>query len=317
MANRVETILEKSSPSQWRLVPGKENPADDASRGLSADALLNNKRWFNGPEFLWRNQEHWPKQVHYPFVCEDDPEIKQAHQTLLVEADTHDSMEEIFKRFSSWQNLKKFISWMIRYRGNLHKAISSTDKERSPNETNCSNLVFDPISVNEMRNSEREIMKNVQREYFHEDLSRLATTTRDPKKPPTVKKSSQLYKLDPVETDGIVRVGGHLSNSPSSEDTKHPIILPKDSHVSQLIALHFHRASGHSGIEHVLSLIQQRFWIIGARKMLKRILGRCVSCKKRQGPTGEQKMADLPEHQVTPDQPPFTFVVWTALALFL
>ena len=129
VANRVATILETSSPSQWRLVPGKENPADDASRGLSADALLNNKRWFNGPEFLWRNQEHWPKQVHYPSACEDDPEIKQAHQTLLVENDTHDSMEEIFKRFSSWQNLKKFISWMIRYSVNLHKAVSSTDKE--------------------------------------------------------------------------------------------------------------------------------------------------------------------------------------------
>ena len=196
----------------------------------------------------------------------------------------------------------------MRYRANLHRAISSTDKERSPIETDHYNLVIDPISVDEMRNAEREIMKNVQRQYFHEDLSRLTTTTTDSEKPPTVKKSSQLYKLDPIETDGIVRVGGRLSNSPLSEDSKHPIILPKDSQVSQLIAFHFHRASGHSGLEHVLSLIRQRFWIIGARKILKRILGRCVSCKKREGPTGEQKMADLPEHRVTPDQPPFTFV---------
>ncbi len=58
VANRVATILEMSSPTQWRLVPGKQNPADDASRGLSAEALLNSKRLFDGPEFLWCSEEY-------------------------------------------------------------------------------------------------------------------------------------------------------------------------------------------------------------------------------------------------------------------
>ena len=55
VANRVATIPETRSPAQWSLVPGKQNPADDASRGLPADALLNSKRWFAGPEFLWHS----------------------------------------------------------------------------------------------------------------------------------------------------------------------------------------------------------------------------------------------------------------------
>ena len=66
--------------------------------------------------------------------------------------------------------------------------------------------------------------------------------------------------------------------------------------------------TGHSGLEHVLSLIRERFWIIGARNTLKEILRRCVDNRRRQAAVGEQKMADLPEHRVTPDKPPFTFV---------
>ena len=57
VAKRIAAIQEVSSPHQWRHVGTKENPADDASRGLSAEALLNNKRWLTGPDFLWKSEE--------------------------------------------------------------------------------------------------------------------------------------------------------------------------------------------------------------------------------------------------------------------
>ena len=78
-----------------RLEPGKQNPADGASRRLSADALLSSKRWFAGPEFLWHSEVYWPKQPNHPYVRHDDPEVKKTHQTLLVKADTQDLMGEM------------------------------------------------------------------------------------------------------------------------------------------------------------------------------------------------------------------------------
>ena len=106
-----------------------------------------------------------------------------------------------------------------------------------------------------------------------------------------------------------MRVGGRLENAPISEESKHPIIVPKHSPISCLIARYYHRLAGHSGLEHVLSMIRERFWIVGARNVLKRMLNSCVDCKRRQAPAGEQKMAGLPGHHVTPDKPPtFTFV---------
>ena len=93
-----------------------------------------------------------------------------------------------------------------------------------------------------------------------------------------------------------------------AEENKHPVIIPKDSGISDLIAKHFHHIAGHSGLEYVLSLIREHFWLIGARVILKKMLNNCVSCKKRQASVAEQKMAALPCHRVTPDKPPFTFV---------
>jgi hypothetical protein len=68
------------------------------------------------------------------------------------------------------------------------------------------------------------------------------------------------------------------------EESKHPVIIPKDSVISELIARHFHHIAGHSGLEHVLSLIREHFWLIRARVILKKMLNNCVSCKKGQAP---------------------------------
>ena len=52
VANRVSAIHEQSLPSQWRYVDTKLNPADDASRRISADDIVQSTCWIKGPDFL-------------------------------------------------------------------------------------------------------------------------------------------------------------------------------------------------------------------------------------------------------------------------
>ena len=93
------------------------------------------------------------------------------------------------------------------------------------------------------------------------------------------------------------------------EKAQHPIILPKNHHVSRLVARQGHEfQSGHSGKEYVLSLIRQKFWIVGARLLVKRVLRECVLCKRLKGKPGVQQMADLPSERVTLDNPTFYYV---------
>ncbi|XP_028415683.1 uncharacterized protein LOC114539211 [Dendronephthya gigantea] len=82
VANRIQLIRNYSDPSQWRYVSTDDNPADDASRGTSGDRLSQQRRWFQGPEFLWKPEHEWPQQpVDMGQINEDDPEIKQQVET--------------------------------------------------------------------------------------------------------------------------------------------------------------------------------------------------------------------------------------------
>ena len=53
VADRVQQIRERTVPEKCKYVDGKNNPADDASRGLSPKDLLQSPRWLQGPSFLW------------------------------------------------------------------------------------------------------------------------------------------------------------------------------------------------------------------------------------------------------------------------
>jgi hypothetical protein len=73
---RVDKILSRSSPSQWRHVEGKKNPADIASRGTpKAHEFLNSSLWLDGPEFITQDPSEWPKQKE-ELTFQENPELK-------------------------------------------------------------------------------------------------------------------------------------------------------------------------------------------------------------------------------------------------
>eukprot|EP00794_Sanderia_malayensis_P000804 gene804-biopygen78 len=59
---------------------------------------------------------------------------------------------------------------------------------------------------------------------------------------------------------------GRLKHAALSEEAKNPAILPKQHHIFDLIIRHYNNKPGHSGIEYVLSLIRERFWIVKMRQ---------------------------------------------------
>ncbi|XP_074651603.1 uncharacterized protein LOC141906257 [Tubulanus polymorphus] len=60
IAHRVGEIQSKTRPTQWRYVPTKANPADLASKGMTADELADeNSIWWTGPRFLVKNEDEW------------------------------------------------------------------------------------------------------------------------------------------------------------------------------------------------------------------------------------------------------------------
>ncbi|GFX80725.1 integrase catalytic domain-containing protein [Trichonephila clavipes] len=101
--------------------------------------------------------------------------------------------------------------------------------------------------------------------------------------------SASRYFLD---TDGIIKVGGRLKNSSLSPIQKHPILLPKSHHLTNLVIQHFHHINLHSEPQLTLCCIRQKFWIPSDRGVVGRLLSKCQICSRFKAKSGEQLMGN-------------------------
>lgn len=99
--------------------------------------------------------------------------------------------------------------------------------------------------------------------------------------------------LRPFVLDSVLRVGGRLEYPTCDFESKHPVILPKCHPVVDLLIRHYHEAHGHVGCNHVLSLIRKKVWIVQGLQAVKRVVGRCIDCRKWNAPLCYQQMAPL------------------------
>ena len=65
-------------------------------------------------------------------------------------------------------------------------------------------------------------------------------------------------------------------------NTRHPILLPKNHPVTRLRVIDAHEKLGHgSGVEHVLTELRSRFWIVKGRQVVRNIVNACAECRRR------------------------------------
>ena len=95
-------------------------------------------------------------------------------------------------------------------------------------------------------------------------------------------------------------VGGRLNYAPLPRITKHPIILDSKHDFVRLLLSDYHQSFSHPSTNYLLYAIRRRYWIIGARNVIRKFTHNCVTCKKLRPKTVQPKMADLPPARVTP-----------------
>ena len=292
VANRLQTIHDASSPSQWRHVPTKLNPADLASRGIKMGNKEQGKQdmqfWLKGPKFLWREYQSWPEQpIDLPDVDDTDREVKRIRADVGAIQASAGSVPECVSRLihrpSCWYRLRKSVAWLLRF-----KKYLSCRSGRVPDFV----LRRGPLTVEEIDRAADELVKITQRDASINNQS--------------IK--GRYAKLNPVICEDIVRVGGYLNNSTLPEESKHPVILPYDHHVTKLIVRYYHINQGHAGTSQTLAAIRQKYWIIKGPSTVKRIINDCKACRRRNHPAGGQIMAPLPTARVTPGETPFSSV---------
>ena len=88
-----------------------------------------------------------------------------------------------------------------------------------------------------------------------------------------------------ADGDELRRCRGRLNYAPVPEESKFPILLLRDSYVTELIVRNCHHQVLHSGVNDTLNELRSRFWITRGRQFVKKVLHKCVVCRKVLGPS--------------------------------
>jgi hypothetical protein len=285
VANRISEIRENSDPAQWKYVPSKLNPADQASRGVSSQELSIDSMWFRGPSFLWQSGDRWPEQPDIGSPVDDDENLRKVHTMVTSDQQCITTYLQIgavldVQHFSSWHKLKIRTAWILRAVQSFLSILPRHQYQvnKSPHLTSI-----------ELQQAEMCLVRHCQREVFCKEVTKL-------KHGEEIEQHSSLHPLDPYFDTSmeVIRVGGRLRNSPDMGYDKHQIILPYDHHITHLIARDVHQRQAHCGPEHMIAILRQTYWPIKCRQMTKRIIHNCFDCRRRTVKPTNPIMADLP-----------------------
>ena len=245
VANRIEQIKEQIKENitvnQWHYVASESNPSDHASRSLDVKSLITSN-WFNGPSYLSLRSLPDESQIDSN-LSENDQEVRaQVMQTTVVLDDTN-----IFDRFSSWFTAVRVISNCLKFKELLKKRLVKEQKD--------THAELD--AVEQIERSKLCIIRCLQRNVYYDEIQLL----RDEKHIPTNNKLASLDQF--LDNDGLLRVGGRLTNSSFMYGVKHPLIMPASSHVTRMLIGYYHEKTRHQGRGLTMNAIRTSgIWII-------------------------------------------------------
>ncbi|XP_057330973.1 uncharacterized protein LOC130671223 [Microplitis mediator] len=278
--NRVTKIQESLPSVNWDFVPGKLNPADCASRGLTAAKLEQHSLWWTGPKWLSQSKENWPS-FDIPTQTVSHLEERPGLVFTIYKADSH-PLHTLLDKFSKLSPLLRTLGICLRAIAKFKKVPQST--------------LATPLSTVDLELAKTLLIKYTQSQYYSQELKLL-------KDGDSLHRNHRLAKLIPyVDYNGVLRVGGRLKNSLLDDDKKNPAILPRSSRLSTLLIEHSHQKTFHGGTQLTLADLRRSVWIEGGRVPVRSHILRCVVCTRHRGVRAQQLMGQLPSARVRPSK---------------
>ena len=140
------------------------------------------------------------------------------------------------------------------------------------------------------------LFRIIQRECFQQEVADLSAGRK-------VQRTSRLYSLRPfIDSSGMLRVKRRLEWSEFDQSVKNPLVLA-DHYLTTLLLRYTHRSRMHQGVEGCLSFLQQRFWILRGRRLLRRIKSSCVICRRHDARAASEETAPLPSDRIVYQRP--------------
>nr|XP_049692272.1 uncharacterized protein LOC126053679 [Helicoverpa armigera] len=272
VSNRVAKCQENLDPKYFYHINGKENPSDCLSRGLLPEQILNHDLWWHGPEWLMLPTAEWPITPFVSSCNEQLPEFNSKTLTLVTTASEINLIYNLSQKISSLNKILHIIVYILRF-----LRLIPYDKLQKV------------ITVRELAAAETYLIRCVQRHHFKHIYDEINNK----------KLSTQFKKLDLfIDEQGIIRIGGRLSNADLPYEAQHPALLPKGDKFTHILIDYYHRVHCHTGANVLTSLLRQKYWILSSRGVIRKRLHACNFCFKLSPSHSSPKMADLPACRV-------------------
>jgi hypothetical protein len=263
--NRVQEIRELTSKESWRHVPGFMNPADLPSRGCTVPHLIQS-RWWEGPYWLKLPAKEWPSGDPLP-----DEEIvgQERRKSIVSSLLCKEGQNDWYYAFShNYDKIVSVLAWVLRF-------VNSCRKNRAKQGSGK------VVQWEEIMLAEKCVIRYVQQEAF------------------AGPQDDRISRLCPyMDNEGIIRLRTKVVERADLRDFGIPAILPSSHPVVEMLVLRAHGKARHVGVQGLLSLLRERFWILKGRKTIRAILTKCVVCRRHSAKHISTIPPALPEPRV-------------------
>lgn len=268
----------------WRHCPGKENPADIPSQGITPLEVAKSTLWLHGPAWLTDSTLQGEEEDVLAMPEESLEEMKSKdrklfHSMLVSSGKLASNLGQVIAcdDFSSLQRLLRVTAYVMKgFIDVLKYRIKKLDVQP-----------VNELTARDLTRSEILWAKEAQ-----------MTLTKEKKTTPGP--GNLTYS-------SAYRCKGRLGNADVSLTTRHHILLSKHHHFAVLVVRSAHERVKHNGVKETLAEIRARYWIVKGRHFARLLLHKCVMCRKFDGvPHRVPPPPPLPDFRVNPE-PPFTY----------
>lgn len=268
VSNRVVQITDNIRADHFYHVSGTENPADCLSRGITPQNLISHPLWLHGPSWVILDPCQWPLRDLDGQPVENMPEQKVMYHNVCTPV-TECTIYDLALCISAWSKLLRILVYVFTFAKLLTRRVTIA------------------VTADQLQLAENKLLLALQIKYFAKEFDNLRKNQSG---------SRAFNKLRPfIDNNGLIRVGGRLVSSGLDYTQIHPVILPRNDHIVNLLIDYYHLKYLHAGPELLMSLLRQRFWILSARRIVRQRVHMCNTCFRLNPRPTYPLMADLPE----------------------
>ena len=167
--------------------------------------------------------------------------------------------------------------------------------------------LYGPLTSSELSDARRHLIIAAQHCNYPKELAYLLKTSS---KCPLLIKLLRLF----IDDKKFIRCSGRIHNSPTTDLSKFPYLLPKKHPVTQMIVMDTHKKLHHGGVNITVTALYQ---IPSMRQCMKSLVRHCVPCRKLTGKHTELQILHHYQRSESLKLHHLPSPVWTSPELYL